>query len=332
MRVAERALEARRRSVVYWMEASRVLAALDRHHIGAIVLKGAALARTVYPAPEQRVSADLDLLVPEDAVEDAYAALARLGYRFADTGRHLSFYEDHHFHYVLGHPSGSVVEVHWDLSRPGDYARFDLAGFRDRSRSIELDGIPIRVPSHADQLLHASCQALRDGFHDLRRVLDGALLLRAGVGCIESLARTARRQGMATPLWLMLELQRELMHIEPPPELHDAVRPRRIVHRCLESLDVPSALAHAGGERDGRLKRLLLWLSAPRLSRSLAEVGRFLLPGRAEYLDDGCAPDRLPGTARRAGRALRRGASLAAILWRQAGCLLQGPAFPRPLA
>jgi len=322
--VVEQARLLRDRSTLFWMETSRVLAELERRRLDAIMLKGPALARTVYPTPDQRLSFDLDLLVPRDALDDSCEALTRLGYRPAATGRHVSFYEDHHFHLILQHPSGAVVELHWDLSRPRNYVRFDLAGFAQRARTIEIDGIAIRVPSNADQLLHAACQGLWHGFTDLRRVLDAALLIRAGVGRAELLVETARRQGMSTPLWLLLDLQRKLIGVETPRELQDAVRPGRFVHRCLASLDVPAALARAGESTDARLKRLLIWLCAPQFSSALAEVGHFLAPGEAEFLEEGYEPGDRPGGPQRVWRGLRRGVSLVRILGRLAWCLARG--------
>jgi hypothetical protein len=60
-----------------------VLAALRADGIEPVVLKGAALVNTLYPALAARPMADLDLLVDAEERERAAATLARLGFRIA---------------------------------------------------------------------------------------------------------------------------------------------------------------------------------------------------------------------------------------------------------
>ncbi|MER3458636.1 MAG: hypothetical protein C4309_08450, partial [Chloroflexota bacterium] len=57
-----------------------MIGALEAASIPAIVLKGPALALTIYPDPALRVIGDLDLLVRREQVEQAMAALHSLGY------------------------------------------------------------------------------------------------------------------------------------------------------------------------------------------------------------------------------------------------------------
>jgi len=173
------------------------------------------MARTIYSRPEHRNSVDIDILVQRPSFDEALEVLRELGYVMSRTRRHVTFYEQHHFHLVLVNANNIVIELHWNLSRPEDYCQFDLDGFAARSRSIELDGVSVRIPSDEDQLLHAACQSLRHDYSDLRRVLDAALLLRHG--CVDPvlLSELARRQGMATRLWVLLKLQRAM---PPPPE------------------------------------------------------------------------------------------------------------------
>ena len=73
-----------------------ILGEFDRLSIDALVLKGAALAWMVYPSPNLRPMADLDLLVPRARAGEAQAALGRLGFgappepgRFRRNAHHL---------------------------------------------------------------------------------------------------------------------------------------------------------------------------------------------------------------------------------------------------
>jgi hypothetical protein len=61
-------------------EERRVVSALSSSTEPPLVLKGALLARTVYPTPESRFRTDLDLLIREEAVAEIEEGLRSLGY------------------------------------------------------------------------------------------------------------------------------------------------------------------------------------------------------------------------------------------------------------
>lgn len=283
----KRILHLNRRHGLIWLELSRLVAALDGAGVAHVVLKGLALGQTVYPRPEHRFVSDMDVLVPKAAFDDALAVVERLGYRLSPTLRPVSFYRRYHFHLILRGPARVSLELHWNLSRGADYFQFDTSGFLERSRTIDREGTRLHVPSDADQLLHCACQALKeDGYSDLRRILDAALLLGQGAARAPGLAVRARQQGMATPLWLLLEVQRELLGIRGGEELARELRPGFVVRRCLTSLEVPRhAVARGQAPERSGLKRLVQWLSAPSARAGLRQVRRFLFPGEAELLD-----------------------------------------------
>jgi len=181
----------RLRSSILLLELNRLADALQRAGLQPVVLKGAALAQSVYPRPSQRYFLDLDILVPVERTEETIDLLCGLGYH-ATGVRHREFYRLHHFHRILCSNAGIVVEVHWNLARPTDFVRFDVAGIARRSRTLRVGHGEIRVPCDADQLLHAAAQGMREGFSDLRRVIDAALLLRAGVAADAELGGRAR--------------------------------------------------------------------------------------------------------------------------------------------
>jgi hypothetical protein len=77
----------RRRTTTMLLELERILTPLQAAGCRPVILKGASLALTAYDAPEDRWFVDLDLLVPPDEVQDAYAVLGRLGYGFTGNDR-----------------------------------------------------------------------------------------------------------------------------------------------------------------------------------------------------------------------------------------------------
>jgi hypothetical protein len=98
------------------VQLERVLSALDASGIRALVIKGAALAYTDYPAPHVRTRCDTDLLICSDDVSAAEQTFRALGYtREQETsGRLVS----HQRHYALRDQFGiaHLFDVHWKVS------------------------------------------------------------------------------------------------------------------------------------------------------------------------------------------------------------------------
>lgn len=305
---------ARRRSGLLLLELARVLPALQSADIQTVLLKGGALGLTAYPGPDRRFSCDVDLLVRPRCLDAACEVLADLGYIPAETRRHSTFYEQHHFHRILKNSADVRLEVHWALSRPKDYFQFDIDGFLARSRFIEGGGLRVSVPSDTDQLLHAACQALREGFADLRRIIDAALLVRQGAAEDPILPELARRQGMATPLWLLLRLQQELAGVAVPSSLDSAIRPRPAIRRCLLSLELEGKVVPGDLFQHAGQKMLITWLCCPGTRAVLSEVRRFVFPGTSEHLDAGFAPTEMPRWPRRFALSTKQIVSLSKIV------------------
>lgn len=82
--------------------------------IGAVALKGCALAWTVWPAPTERVMRDIDLLVAEENAADAYAALRAAGWdapQLSAAQLRRFAREETHFP-ALFSPEGVMCELH----------------------------------------------------------------------------------------------------------------------------------------------------------------------------------------------------------------------------
>lgn len=103
-----------------------------------ILLKGAALASTLYPQPATRPLGDLDLLIPRSALDDAVAAVKSLGYNeFApEIGAGMHEIASHHVHLRGGSDENLVVELHWTLASSDDtYYAPDLTWFWEQTEA-----------------------------------------------------------------------------------------------------------------------------------------------------------------------------------------------------
>ena len=74
-----RAIELAKRELAVRAETTQVLAALESAGIRPVILKGAALAYSLYPTPALRPRADLDILVAPDERDSAWQILLNLG-------------------------------------------------------------------------------------------------------------------------------------------------------------------------------------------------------------------------------------------------------------
>jgi hypothetical protein len=158
-------------------EIQAVVDALGAAGIPSVLLKGPALARTVYPDPALRQSNDIDLLVrPADRI-GAEEVLERLGYQGR---RRVPQGELYAYHRRFSAPgNGHTVELHWSLD-----CEYHLVpdGWADRAigRRTRLgsDDIACDTLDWSDRLLHLAFHtAFQHKMVRLDRILDFSRLI-----------------------------------------------------------------------------------------------------------------------------------------------------------
>jgi hypothetical protein len=187
----------------------RIARTLAGEGLDALLVKGAALALSVYPDPAARPMSDIDLLVRRADRERIVAALCRAGGSVhLPPGRPWSaaFFGET----VLTIDAGAMsllVEVHVSLdklvSRPIDER--DLF-----ARATDAPGLPyLRIPAPED---HALLVALHASCHDFRHpiaLLDLELLLRHGLD-LDALASRGETWRLKTVMFIVMTTLREL--------------------------------------------------------------------------------------------------------------------------
>jgi hypothetical protein len=108
--------------------------------IPVMVLKGGALAFTLYSDSSLRPVSDLDLLVPKELLQEALARLKDAGYSpvAEEMAPGLNLLLDHHFDLMReGLPFG--IEVHWTLTL-SEHERYhlDMAWFWEHAEPLRL--------------------------------------------------------------------------------------------------------------------------------------------------------------------------------------------------
>lgn len=144
-------------SILLMAELDSLLVDLRRENIEPIVLKGMALAHTVYPAPFTRPMGDLDFLIERHEVETVKEVFARRCYHEMGLHNERLMAFPAHLHAWREYPGGQrlTIESHWSLFHESIYRNMDLSTIRARAQSMIQDGRSIRVLDPIDQLLHA---------------------------------------------------------------------------------------------------------------------------------------------------------------------------------
>ncbi|HEY9449458.1 MAG TPA: nucleotidyltransferase family protein, partial [Gemmatimonadaceae bacterium] len=206
------------------------LAALSHAGIEVMLLKGAALALTVYGSFVRRPMVDVDMLVHEEEAKRARDVLVEAGWVSSEVEEFEGFYSGHHHLPALVDGRGLEVqlEVHTGLFFEGNPFNFPVADLWRRAVPVTVRGRRAYVPSTTDQLLHlclhfAWSHMMNTGawrtFRDLRALLD------AGDVRWDDFVALARQSRGASCCYWTLRLARDLVGVEVPEAVLEQLRP-----------------------------------------------------------------------------------------------------------
>jgi len=201
------------RNQIAWRGKDRIVRALGELGIDTLLLKGAALSRTVYPEPTTRGMHDLDILVPVPAAEAAMALLKKEGWiaQHFDAVRTIELFHGCSFL----HPEYGELDLHWHVMRSCCRSDGD-AELWAAARSLVAEGIRTKVLCPADMFLHA-CE---HGMHPspasaLQWMVDATFIIRNSSAPFD----WARLVDQARKFRLVLMVRRTLRfirrHFEP---------------------------------------------------------------------------------------------------------------------
>ena len=216
--------------------------------VPSLLLKGAALARSVYPSFVDRPMNDLDILVPADLALDAWKVVHGDGWTL-ETNDDGEFHAGHHHMRPLVDPSGAgiVLELHRSIMpMPGPFVLDDI-GVWGHARRIRVGTSHAWVPTAEHQLLHLSVHfawshSLDSGF--ARSVRDAATLATESAIDWNAFVTLAAEARASTCAYWTLALSRSLLDAPIPDHTLARLRPRQplAVTRALERAYIASGL------------------------------------------------------------------------------------------
>lgn len=274
-------------AVVHQQHVAEMVATLAAAGVEAVLIKGVALATTVYPAPWCRAQSDIDLWVQPEQLPAAVTALTALGYRAAakeDRPLPLQLLIGGEQKMADGRWGGAMVELQWPPIR-GEWVRYtttvDHAAIWARRRMVQIKEQPVATMAPEDVLIHL-CIHLAINHHFgvfwLRALLDIHLLAQAQPLDWAAIAERARLWRVATAVWVVLDLAHRLLGTPLPADLVETLAPTRARQWAIQRLHLDRAMVEMrpGGYYHWRfLVQLLLVDHLPDVGRL---VGRSLVP------------------------------------------------------
>lgn len=273
-----------------------LLTELTRGGIDVLVVKGPAVAYTIYPDPDLRSFNDLDLLVRERDWAAMHQQLLELGFSAeADLPHPPPKLIPQSVPYEMKYrhrESGLLVEVHYDDILNAGLAARDVAGFWRRATWINVENISVKVMALEDQLIHLCMHAHYHGYTRLNWFADIAFIVRDRADELdwEQVIATTRTEQAQVGVYYSLVLLEQVVGVAAPAEVVRALLPdrlRRWLHerympaqkiRSLEPMWRPDFSFYFRP----LFKRLLPdLLVMGRRGEKLVYLGRLLLPPRA---------------------------------------------------
>lgn len=139
---------------------------LERAGLQLVLLKGSALARSVYPWPGLRPLSDLDILIRDEQRPELAALLCSQGWKASSDG--LIFFDS----------QGRQIDLHGpDLGRAERFCGLDEGAVWTGCQPLEHSRV-YRVLSPANGLAHLAVHALKHSYNRLIWLIDIALVTR----------------------------------------------------------------------------------------------------------------------------------------------------------
>jgi hypothetical protein len=262
-----------------YRELESLMGECARASIPLLVLKGAALARTLYSEPPLRPFGDLDVLIPQGEAHHLREMLIARGLRQVEMalGFNLDYYGEMAF--FATRASDLMIDLHWELAAPGYYRRrMDVGWFWENTEEFVVGAQRARRLNPTAQLMHL---ALHAGLHhqdNLRLIwlYDIALLVtRRGKDIHWQAAdEYARRTSLARPLRAMLDAAHSQWGVTLPQEAMTRFHPSPWAWRERAVYAVTTA-------RHPEARALSDAMSAPGMGQKLELVREQLFPTAA---------------------------------------------------
>lgn len=143
-------------NVTKYQEIVNILKALNSARIKSIVLKGPAIANTIYGNVALRPFSDVDLLIAKDDLSSVSRILRDLGYVSPEHILPIALYMKYHFNLPFIKKNGHqiLIEIHWDLTDRFKHLPMEISKVWDNAKQIAISGVPALIMEPEDLLVY----------------------------------------------------------------------------------------------------------------------------------------------------------------------------------
>ncbi len=210
-----------RNNTLIYRQLHEVLEELQNEGIPVILLKGAALAETVYPDIALRPMSDIDLLAKKTDLHDVGEVLSKLGYTQSCP---IEYYEKHHhlapYVKVDAEQRDSVaIEVHHNLIPGPLMSGIDTDRLWEGAQTVKMSGSDALILSSESLILHLCLHLSSSGFvSGMRTLTDISESIRYYGKRLDwhSLIRKSNEFRVGSCVYYSLDLAKEMMYIDIP--------------------------------------------------------------------------------------------------------------------
>ena len=226
---------------------SNILASCNAKNIPVILLKGAALATTVYKDPGLRPMGDVDILVRRQDIPEVHAILTKNGYRHPPDQDMMAA---NHVPPCIS-PGKPTIEIHFTILGEAQANSPDVGELFGRAVPVALFGVGTSALAPEDELLHLCEHA---GAHHvfgngIRSIIDISRLFEKYGDCFDWEAAWARagEWGMRRSLALCLSLCEEYTGFTIPHFIQEWLSAQENAEQSLEKAESILFAPEGGG-------------------------------------------------------------------------------------
>jgi len=258
-----------------------------------MLLKGAALAESLYGDIGLRPMSDVDVIIGEENWPKVCKVLKDLKYQpveqdFSPLPPKLTRY-DVQAHVQCVSPVDTCLEFQFDLFTMG-IGMLDMEGVWERSRQVVISGRAVHVPGREDQLLHLLVHANRHGCARLKWLVDIAEYVRQDeVVDWNLLERIARREKVTAVIYMTIRHIERLLDVKLAPEAAmKRMKPRKLQRVVWNYLWPPEQVAEFKGRYEDGICyyfyrpfsgwNILNFVLVGRMSDKMAYQARWIAP------------------------------------------------------
>lgn len=222
----------------------KLLSEFKKQDIDVMPLKGPLLSQSLYGSFANRESADLDLLISPDDLQNANQLFERLGYISQDyvltgfSAKQWRVFKKVHCNttYVPGQQGATVVELHWKMFEAEELYHKKTECLISESVEKEFQGLPIKVMSNEDLFIYLSIHGAKHRWAGLKWLIDirQFMLKHDQQTDWEALLKRCADHQIHWPVWQALYLSHGLFGTSLPPGVLESVHKEQSVKALIQ--------------------------------------------------------------------------------------------------